>query len=107
MEFEEYLNEEVYGADLVTIINKAIDNNIKNNVEKDDKEFYLNNGKNSINITIKMLDDGKDYRMETFYKSGLENFLKYYNKIKFKCVDLQYHQETHKVKYMLFEQITT
>lgn len=29
LEFEKYLNEEVYGVDLATIINRAIDNNQK------------------------------------------------------------------------------
>lgn len=107
MAFEEYLNQEVYGADLATVINKAVDNNVKNHVEKNDKGFYIDNNENSISISVKMLDDGKTYNMETFYQSGLENFIKYYNKIKFKCMNLQYHDKTHKVKYMLFEQITS
>ena len=34
LEFEKYLNEEVYGTDLSTIINRAVDNNQKNEVEK-------------------------------------------------------------------------
>ena len=42
LEFEKYLNEEVYGTDLSTIINRAIDKNEKNEVEKNDKGIYLN-----------------------------------------------------------------
>ena len=30
LEFEKYLNEEVYGIDLATVINRAVDNNEKN-----------------------------------------------------------------------------
>ena len=52
MEFENYLNVEVYGTDLATIINRAIDNNITNEVEKDNKGIYQNNNTNSINIEI-------------------------------------------------------
>lgn len=39
LEFEKYLNEEVYGTDLATIINRAVDNNQKNEVEKIIKVF--------------------------------------------------------------------
>ena len=37
LEFENYLNEEVYGTDLSTVINRAVDNNEKNEVEKNNK----------------------------------------------------------------------
>lgn len=106
LEFEKYLNEEVYGTDLSTIINRAIDKNEKNEVEKKDKGIYLNNDENSISIEIKMIDNDSIYQMETFYKNGMQNFMKYYSNIKFKCIDIKYHESTKKVKYMLFEQIT-
>ena len=89
LEFENYLNEEIYGTDLSTVINRAIDSNEKNAVEKNNKGIYLNNDKNSISIEVKM------------------NFLNYYGNIKFKCTDIKYHKTTNKVKYMLFEQITS
>ena len=55
LEFEKYLNEEVYGSELATVINRAIDRNEKNEVEKNNKGIYQNNDTNSINIEIKML----------------------------------------------------
>lgn len=106
LEFERYLNEEVYGVDLGTIINRAIDNNQKNEVERNNKGIYINNDTNSISIEIKMLDDDSVYQMETIYKGGTQNFVNYYKNIKFKCVEIKYHNSTNKVKYMLFEQIT-
>lgn len=106
MEFERYLNEEVYGVDLATIINRAIDNNQKNEVERNNKGIYLDNNQNSINMEIKMIDDDSIYQMETIYNGGIQNFINYYNKIKFRCVEIKYHNSTNKVKYMLFEQIT-
>mgnify|MGYP004638593517 FL=1 len=106
MEFENYLNVEVYGTDLATIINRAIDNNITNEIEKDNKGIYQNNNENSINIEIKMLDNDTVYQMEKIYDGGIEKFINYYSNIKFKCVDLKYHSSTNRVKYMLFEQIT-
>ena len=36
-EFEQYKNKEIYGIDLGTIINKAVDKNTKNEIEKDKK----------------------------------------------------------------------
>lgn len=106
LEFENYLNKEIYGTDLSTIINRVVDSNEKNNVEKNNKGIYLNNNKNSINIEIKITDDNSIYKMETFYKSDMKNFLNYYGNIKFKCINIKYHESTKKVKYMLFEQIT-
>lgn len=107
LEFENYLNEEIYGTDLSTVINRAIDSNEKNAVEKNNKGIYLNNDKNSISIEVKMNDNDSIYQMETFYKNGMQNFLNYYGNIKFKCTDIKYHKTTNKVKYMLFEQITS
>ena len=107
MAFEEYKDKEFYGADLVTAMNRAMDCNKKNNIEKSATGKWIDNNKNSILIKVKMLDTDKIYLMEDFYQNGIEEFIKYYNKIKFKCVDMQYHNLTHQVKYMLFEQITT
>lgn len=106
LEFERYLNEEVYGVDLGTIINRAIDNNQKNEVERNNKGIYINNDTNSMSIEIKMLDNDSIYQMETIYKGGTQNFVNYYKNIKFKCIEIKYHNSTNKVKYMLFEQIT-
>ena len=104
--FENYLNEEVYGTDLATIINRAVDNNQKNEVEINNKGIYLNNDTNSISIEIKITDNDSIYQMETIYNKGIQNFINNFGSIKFKCVDIKYHKSTNKVKYLLFEQIT-
>ena len=106
LEFEKYLNEEVYGTDLSTIINRAVDNNQKNEVEKNNKGIYINNDINSISIDIKITDNDTIYKMETFYNKGIQNFINNFGSIKFKCLDIKYHKSTNKVKYLLFEQIT-
>lgn len=106
-QFESYYNQEIYGTTLATIINKAIDNNKNNEIQKDNKGKYINNDNNSINIDIKMLDDnGTIYNMEKIYNGGISTFVQYYGQIKFKCTKIEYHKTTNKVKYMLFEQIT-
>ena len=106
MKFESYYQKEINGLELATIINKAVDNNVKNDVEKDKKGKYINNENNSINIDVKMIDNNKTYDMETLYAGKMDEFAKYYGQIKFKCIDIQYHKATKKIKYMLFEQIT-
>lgn len=86
MQFESYYNQEITGTDLTTIINKAIDSNISNEVKQDENKNYINNDNNSINIDIRMLDDDNNiYKMETIYNGGMDNFIQYYSQIKFKC----------------------
>lgn len=105
-QFESYEGQEVYGSDIATVVNKAVDSNIKNEVTKDENGKYINNDNNSINIDIKILDNDTTYNMETLYSGGMDKFVQYYGEIKFKCTELEYHKSTSKVKYMLFEQIT-
>lgn len=104
-EFEQYKNKEIYGIELGTIINKTIDKNTKNKVQKDEKGFYVSNEENSMHIEIYIQDNEQLYKMETFYKSGTEQFVQYYGNIKFKCSKIEYHKNTKKVKYLLFEQL--
>ena len=104
-EFEQYKEKEIYGLDVATAINKAVDKNIKNEVEKDDNGMFKNNEKNSIEIEIYMRDNETTYKMESFYNAGTEKFVQYYGSIEFKCSKIDYHKETGKVKYILFEQL--
>jgi len=106
LEFEANYQKEIYGTDLTTIINKVINNNEKNNVEKGQNKQYIDNGTNSINIDIKMIDTNEIYTMETFYNGGIEQFVQHYGNIKFKCTKLEYHKKTGQVKYLYFEQIS-
>jgi len=100
-------NKEINGSEVATLINRAIDNNKKNNVEKNEEGIYINNGENSINIEFSMLDDPfKVYNMETFYKNDVMEFAHYYSDVLFKCTNIQYHQKTGRVSYLYIEQIT-
>ena len=105
--YEEYYQKEIYGADLATVINKAINSNETNYIEKDNKGAYIENNTNSIKIDIHILDNDTTYNMETFYNNGIDKFVENYNIIQFKCTSIEYHNQTGKIKYMLFEQITT
>lgn len=104
--FEKYYQQEVYGQEVATIINKAVDSNQKNNVQKDKDGKYIENETNSIKINIKMIDNDNIYAMETIYNNEVSEFIKYYSQIKFKCTDIQYHESTNMVKSLFFEQVS-
>mgnify|MGYP000029062588 FL=1 len=107
VDYEAYKDKEIFGTDLATLINKVTDSNIKNEVEKDDKGLYIDNGEDSIRIDIKFTDDDTVHSMEEIYDSGTTTFMQYYNQIRFKCSNIEYHEKTGKVSYMYFEQIST
>ena len=85
-------------------MNKAVDKNTKNKIEKDDNGNFIQNDENSIEIEIYMSDNETTYKMENIYDAGTEQFVQYYGKIKFKCSNIEYHKKTGRIKYILFEQ---
>ena len=89
----------------MTLINKATNQNEKNQVQKDEKKHYLENEKNSIKIEVKFLESDKIYPMEAISYLGSEAFIKNYNSMQFICTKKEYHKNTNYIKYMLFEQI--
>ena len=105
-QFESYYNQEIFGPDVATVINKAIDKNSTNNIKKDNRGYYIENDTDSIKIDIKFIDDDKIHVMEEISNKGIGTFMQYYSQIKFKCTKIEYHETTKKVRYMLFEQIT-
>lgn len=104
-EYEQYLEKEIYGADIATLINKAVNQNEKNSVAKDEQNYFIENGENSIKIDIHILENDTIYNMERINKKPIEDFVKNFNTIKFKCIKKEYHEDTQKIKYILFEQI--
>ena len=104
MEFSNYFDKKITGAEVATMINKAMNSNAENQVEKDEKDNYKDNNKNSINIDIKFIDNDKTYRMEAIYKNGTDTFMQYYNSINFKCMDVKYHESTGQIQCIYIEQ---
>ena len=105
-QYEEYCNKEILGTELISLINKAIDYNEKNSVEKQENTiYYINNNTNSIQITVKFLDNDKIIKMENIAEKQTENFIKFFATATFKCNDIQYHKQTKNVKSMYFEQV--
>lgn len=103
LEYETCLNKQIFGTELTTFINKAVDNNEKNKILKDGQGFYIQNDINSMEIEIKITDNDSTYKMETLYNGGMVNFVDYYNSIYFECTKIEYNK-LGKVSYLLFEQ---
>ena len=105
-QYEEYCNKEILGTELISLINKAIDYNEKNSVEKQENTiYYINNNTNSIQITVKFLNNDKIIKMENIAEKQTENFIKFFATATFKCNDIKYHKQTKNVQSMYFEQI--
>ena len=68
-QYERYFESEIEGAELATLINRAMDNNRRNSVEQDTNGYFTDNGTNSINIDIEMITIEETFRMETIYNA--------------------------------------
>ena len=108
-EYEQYLEKDIYGTDVVTLINKAIDDNKKNNVQTAEDGKYIENNENSIIIELVMItneEEGKTktYRMETIHKVGINEFISNFNTAKFKMTKIEYHEQSGKISNITIEQ---
>ena len=57
LEFDKYKDQDANGIDVASLINKAIDRNTKNKVEKDDQGNFIANDNTSIEIEVYMTDN--------------------------------------------------
>lgn len=105
LEYESYLNKQIIGVELTSLINKIVNNNEQNKVEKDENGYYIENNQNSILMQIKITDNDTIYNIEAIYGAGMLNFIQYYDSILFECKEIKYNS-LGKVNYLLFEQIS-
>ncbi|MBQ9297819.1 MAG: hypothetical protein IJ223_02090 [Clostridia bacterium] len=104
-QYEVCKTKNVYGTDIATLINMAIDNNEKNNIPKDDKDYYIPDDENSVKIYLKLQEEGENFPMERIFKLGIIEFVKNFNLETFKCTKINYHLKTGKVSEVYFEYI--
>lgn len=102
-QYEQYRNVEVYGTDVATLINKAVNNNEKCEVPKDENGYYITNNTDSVKIYLKLQSEGDNYPMERIVKLGITEFVKNFNLETFTCTSINYHNETGKVSEVYFE----
>lgn len=106
-QYEDYANIEVLGTELISIINKTIDINNKNEIEKDSNGYYIDNGKNTIRIYISFVYKNKTkvIQMEDIDKNGSESFVKIYSTAIFKCTNIEHYKGTNNIKSLTFEEM--
>lgn len=102
-QYEVYLNQQIYGTDLASLINKIVNHNEKNNVQKNKNGYYIED-ENSINLQVNMKTVEKTYKMEQFYNNDITMFVKNFNQIEFKCIDIKY-KANGKINSLTFEEI--
>lgn len=104
-QYEQYQDKLIYGTDVASLINQAVNSNEKNNVEKDENGYYIQNNSNSVKIFVKLQEEGENFPMERIFKIGITEFVKNFNIETFKCTQINYHEQTHKVSEIYFEVI--
>ena len=105
LEYKSTYQKEINGNSLATIINKALDSNEKNNVEKDENGAFIENDDNSIKIDIKFKQSDHVFKMEDIYLNKVQEFIRLYGQALFKCTKIEYHNKTKLVKYLYFQEI--
>ena len=113
-EYEKYKDKDLYGIDIVTVINKAIDNNTKYNIVKDEKGRYIEDEENSIKVELNLIASVDEktgeknivtHPMERLMEVGLDGFITNFNLTTFKVNKIEYHKKTGRVSKIVFEQI--
>lgn len=100
--YEEYNTNNLNGLDITTIMNKAISNNEKYEIPKDENGVYILDDEYSIIIYVSMVEDEPAYRMERFIKAGMNDFTRYFGEVGFKCIDVTYHEKNGRIASMTF-----
>lgn len=105
-EFKSYYKTQMLGTELISIINKTEDINVKFGVERDNDGLFIENDTNSIKIYIKFKykDEYKLLEIERILNNGIQNFIKTYSTASFKCTEISYHEKTGNVKTLVFEE---
>lgn len=104
-EYESFYNVNILGTDIASLVNKIDDDNNKNNIEKDSNGIYIDNNKNSIKADIKFLELEDIIPIEKIENQGIDQFVQNFAAMKFKCIKIEYHESTGRIKYMYFEQV--
>lgn len=103
--YEKYYNQIIYGTEVASIINRAMNENEQNSVEKDAKGYYIDNNANSIKIYVKLQAEGEYFPMERIVTLGITEFVKNFNIEDFKCTQINYHKDTGLVSEVYYETI--
>ena len=108
-EFLAYQNSSVQINTVVSLMNKAISQNQKNNIEQDANKLFKENNTNSIKIYLETTSsDGKtkvQIPMEGLIlgeKAGAEKVEYAFSDLLFNITDVEYHEKTGQVSKIVF-----
>ena len=108
-EFLAYQNSSVQINTVVSLMNKAISRNQKNNIEQDANKLFKENNTNSIKIYLETTSsDGKtkvQIPMEDLIlgeKAGAEKVEYAFSDLLFNITDVEYHEKTGQVSKIVF-----
>lgn len=104
-QFEQYFDKEIYGADVVTIMSKAIDNNNQYNIARDEENKFVEDNKNCLKVMIRFKDVDKTFDMESIEKAGIEGFMQNFSKSTFKIIEYKYNEESKRIGKIVIEEI--
>ena len=102
-DYIQYKDTTILGSDIASLINKAVDNNEKNKVQKDEQGNYKDDSNYSIRIFVKLETEGDYFQMERIYKFNITEFVKNFSLADFKCSKILYHDTTKRVSEIYFD----
>lgn len=104
-QFEQYFDKEIYGADVVTIMSKAIDNNNKYDIARNEENKFIEDNKYCLKVMIKFKDVDQTFDMESIEKAGIEGFMQNFSKSTFKVVEHDYNEDSKRIGKIVIEEI--
>lgn len=104
-QFEQYFDKEIYGADVVTIMSKAIDNNNKYEIARNEENKFIEDNKYCLKVMIKFKDVDQTFDMESIEKAGIEGFMQNFSKSTFKVIEYDYNEDSKRIGKIVIEEI--
>lgn len=103
-----YQNSDVQINTVVSIMNKAIQQNKENKLQQDEKNIFIENNSNSIKVYLETKSSENEkvrIPMEKLIlneKAGVEKVEYAFSDLKFTITDIQYHKKSGQVKSITF-----
>lgn len=103
-EFTVYENNVMQISSVITIMNKAIQLNTENNIQKDENDFFIENETNSIKVFLEIKSRESVIPMEDLIlgkKAGIEKVSFAFSDMLFQIDKIEYHEKTGQVKKII------
>lgn len=103
-EFTAYENNIMQISTVITIMNKAIQLNTENDIQKDENNFFIENETNSIKVFLEIRSRESVIPMEDLIlgkKAGIEKVSFAFSDMLFKIDNIEYHEKTGQIKKII------